>query len=272
MLSAPHGAKVAHNVHFTLKSGRDQRCLFTARVSQKLPSGYGAMFVVSVSEMVHRSVVGKLGLDFEDLGGQRVKNITKAVRSFAWRQLRCIIARKHKMREQKLTPILKYCIYSNRGVHEEKLNMKVFAVTLAASVLALAQAAHAAGDLSRVDPTEIVIEMGETDAKHMYFKPNHFELETGKAYKIVLKNVGKIKHEFESTELAERVFTRKVEVVSADDKMIAEIKGSIREVELAPGGVAEWFIVPIQSANDIEMECALPGHKEAGMHGTITIK
>lgn len=149
--------------------------------------------------------------------------------------------------------------------------MKVFALTLAASLLALTQAAQAAGDLSRANPAEIVIEMGEIDAKHMYFKPNHIDLETGKAYKIVLKNVGKIKHEFASEELVEKVFTRKVEVIGPDGKMLAEIKGSIREVEVAPGGVSEWFIVPVQPGKDIEMVCEIEGHKEAGMHGTVTI-
>lgn len=69
-----------------------------------------------------------------------------------------------------------------------------------------------------------------------------------------------------------KVFTRKVEVVGADDKMIAEVKGAINEVEVGPGGTVEWFIVPVQTGDNIEMECAIEGHKEAGMVGTVTIK
>jgi uncharacterized cupredoxin-like copper-binding protein len=131
--------------------------------------------------------------------------------------------------------------------------------------------AYADGDLSKADATEIVIEMGQVDAKHMYFKPDHIDLVTGKAYKIVLKNVDKIKHEFAAPEFIGKVFTRKVEVLGADGKMIAEVKGAIHEVEVAGGGVAEWFIVPVQTGKDIPMECALEGHKEAGMFGTVTI-
>ena len=131
--------------------------------------------------------------------------------------------------------------------------------------------AYADGDLSRADPVEVVIEMGQVDAKHMYFKPNHIDLVTGKAYKIVLKNMDTIKHEFAAPEFIGKVFTRKVEVLGPDGKMIAEVKGAINEVEVAGGGVAEWFIVPVQTGKDIPMECLIEGHKEAGMVGTVTI-
>ncbi len=150
--------------------------------------------------------------------------------------------------------------------------MKKLALALTVSALAFGTAAYAAGDLSRADPAEIVIEMGQVDAKHMYFKPDHLEFETGKAYKIVLKNVDNVKHEFAAPEFVTKMFTRKVEVLGADGKMVAEVKGAINEVEVAGGGTVEWFIVPVQTGKDIPMECAIEGHKEAGMIGTITVK
>ena len=150
--------------------------------------------------------------------------------------------------------------------------MTKLAFQLALPMLALVTPAYADGDLSRADATEIVIEMGQQDAKTMFFKPNHIELVTGKAYKIVLKNIDKVKHEFAAPEFVNKVFTRKVEVLGADGKMVAEVKGAITEVEVAGGGTAEWFIVPIQTGKDIPMECAIEGHKEAGMVGTVTIK
>ena len=150
--------------------------------------------------------------------------------------------------------------------------MKKLALALTVSALALGTAAYAAGDLSRADPAEIVIEMGQVDAKHMYFKPDHLDLETGKAYKIVFKNIDNVTHEFAAPEFVTKVFTRKVEVVGADGKMIAEVKGSVNEVEVAAGGTVEWFVVPVQTGKDIPMECAIEGHKEAGMIGTITVK
>ncbi len=144
----------------------------------------------------------------------------------------------------------------------------IFAVSLALTVPG--SLAFATGDLSRNNLKTIVVEMGSV-GESMYFKPNHLELETGKAYKLVLKNVDDVEHEFEAPEFVEKVFTRKVEVKGPNGKMLAEIKGSIREVEVGPGGEVEWFIVPVQTGKNLELVCAIPGHKEAGMHGAITI-
>ena len=145
---------------------------------------------------------------------------------------------------------------------------------LSVSALAFASPAFAAGDLSRADPIEIVIEMGtsENADKPMYFKPDHLDLETGKAYKIVLKNTDEIEHEFAGHELFEKVFTRKVEITGASGELVAEIKGGIVEIEVGPGKEVAWFIVPVQTGKDIPMECLIEGHKEAGMVGTVTIQ
>ena len=149
--------------------------------------------------------------------------------------------------------------------------MKALPILFATTALLFASGAQAAGDLSRADPQEIVIEMG-TSGDKMYFKPDHLDLETGKAYKIVLKNVDEIKHEFAGHELIEKIFTRKIEIADPSGGLVAEIKGNIREIEVGPKREVEWFIVPIQTGEDIPMQCELPGHKKAGMVGTVTIK
>ena len=134
-----------------------------------------------------------------------------------------------------------------------------------------ATSALAEGDLSRADPKEIVIEMG-TDQGVMYFKPEHIELQTGKAYKIVLRNLDDEKHEFAGPELVGKVFSRKVEVTSLDGKMIAEVKGTVSEIEVGSMRQVEWYIVPIQTGNKIPITCDIDDHNARGMHGTITIK
>jgi len=149
--------------------------------------------------------------------------------------------------------------------------MRIFSVLLPATALLFAFSAYAAGDLSRADPKEIVIEMGSSGDR-MYFKPNHLDLETGKAYKIVLRNLDDIKHEFAGHELIEKLFTRKVEIADMKGNLVAEIKGNIREIEVGPQREVEWFIVPVQTGKNIPMECEIEGHKEAGMVGTVTIK
>jgi uncharacterized cupredoxin-like copper-binding protein len=152
--------------------------------------------------------------------------------------------------------------------------MRTFPIALSAAALAFASPALAAGDLSRADPTEIVIEMGSADngEKSMYFRPDHLDLETGKAYKIVLRNLDEIEHEFAGHELFEKVFTRKVEITDASGALVAEVKGGVAEIEVGPGKEVEWFIVPVQTGKDIPMECLIEGHREAGMVGTVTIQ
>ena len=143
---------------------------------------------------------------------------------------------------------------------------------IALMLAGIAMPALAAGDLSRKDVQSVVLEMGTDDDGRMYFKPDHFTFETGKAYKWVIRNVDEIKHELAINEMRERIFTRKLEITTPDDELIAEIKGDINEVEVGPGRTVEWFFVPVQTAEEIEISCELPGHYEAGMHGTVTLK
>ncbi len=97
--------------------------------------------------------------------------------------------------------------------------------------------------------------MGLEDALHF---------ETGKLYKLVLKNPTRTKHYFTALRFAGAVWTRKVETGDA------EIKGAIREIELKAGGEAEWYFVPVQSGS-FSVICTIDDHAEKGMAGTITV-
>jgi len=142
------------------------------------------------------------------------------------------------------------------------------AITFAAATLA--SQVFAAGDLTKTDITTVTLEMGSNGAA-MYFNPNHFDFETGRAYKMVLKNVDNRKHELDMGELPNKVFTRKVEVKDDAGKLVAEIKGSVHEMEVGAGKSYEWFFVPLQPIKNAVIDCSIPGHKEAGMTGTVTI-
>jgi uncharacterized cupredoxin-like copper-binding protein len=149
--------------------------------------------------------------------------------------------------------------------------VKIKKLVMTSLALILAPMAYADGDLSRANVQTVVMEMGTKDGK-MYFEPNRLNFKTGRAYKIVLKNVDKIKHEVEANEFIDKIFTRKVEVKDKNGGLVAEIKGAIREIEVGPMQEVEWYVVPIQPGKSIEMVCAIAGHKEAGMHGLITIE
>lgn len=142
----------------------------------------------------------------------------------------------------------------------------------AAAILATAFASPvlAEGDLSRANVITVHMEMGSND-DGMYLAPNHYEFETGQAYKLVMTNVDEIKHELALNEMIERIFTRKVQVEDADGNMVTEVKGMIWEVEVGAGQTVEWYFVPVQTMDEIEITCEIAGHYESGMFATASI-
>lgn len=147
-------------------------------------------------------------------------------------------------------------------------------------MLALTSAEVAAkGDLTRQTPIEVEVQLGVGEEHR--FSPSHLEFKTGKLYKLVLVNNSSVKHYFTSIDFANRVFSRKVQVMKEVDgkfNRTAEIKGDIREIEVFPGHRVEWWFVPVQTAEITDLHCHVDDeaagmtHAELGMTGTISIK
>jgi uncharacterized cupredoxin-like copper-binding protein len=129
-----------------------------------------------------------------------------------------------------------------------------FGAGIAAAAVGLA--AYAAGDLSRQDPITLTVELGKP-GKHE-FVPNVLKFETGKLYKLVLKNESSDPHYFTSHAFSQLVFTRKVQVTQMRDGKsvtLAEFKGAIREIEVYPGHSAEWWLVPVATGRASDLRC-----------------
>ena len=131
--------------------------------------------------------------------------------------------------------------------------------------------AFAAGDLSRQAPVELRVQLGDEKGVRRFF-PEKLELETGKLYRLILSNPSPEMHYFSSDALSQAVFTRKVQVNGPDGKPIAEIKGSIREIEVYPKASTEWWFVPIKTGQFTDLKCTVQGHTEAGMVGQIIVR
>ena len=132
-----------------------------------------------------------------------------------------------------------------------------------------------AGDLSRQQPIEVQVQLGTKEGEHR-FEPSKLTFETGKLYKLVLTNPSTSKHYFSSPEFASKVYTRKVQVAH-EGRRIAEIKGNIREIEVFPGGTAEWWFVPVSTGTLTDLHCRVKDkdgrtHAQHGMVGTIVIE
>jgi len=104
------------------------------------------------------------------------------------------------------------------------------------------------------------IELGE-----MFFKPKNISVEAGKPYVLELVNTGKVKHEFSAAKFFRSAATRKVESDSSEVKV-----PFFTEIEVLAGKTVKLFVIPVVPGA-FEMLCELPGHREAGMEGTITV-
>lgn len=153
-----------------------------------------------------------------------------------------------------------------------------FALGAAIVLGAASGAALAAGDLSRQTPIEVTVDLG-SPGKHE-FSPKQIKFETGKLYKLILKNTSNDPHYFTSHAFSQMVFTRKVQVTQMRDgksTTLAEFKGAIREVEVYPGHAAEWWLVPVAAGRVSDLRCDIKGadgktHAELGMTGEIVIE
>jgi uncharacterized cupredoxin-like copper-binding protein len=150
-------------------------------------------------------------------------------------------------------------------------------VSAFASVLCLG-GAQAAGDLSRQTPIEIVVEL-DRPGEHV-FVPNKLRFETGKLYKLILKNPSADPHYFTSHAFSQLIWTRKVQVTQEQGGKtvtLAEFKGAIREIEVYPGQTAEWWFEPVATGRVTDLQCGIVGkdgksHATHGMVGEIVIE
>ena len=137
---------------------------------------------------------------------------------------------------------------------------------------------HAAGDLSRQDPITVTVDLG-APGKHEFI-PSKLRFETGKLYKLVLRNSSDAPHYFTSHAFSAMVWTRKAQVtLPQGDKVVtlAEFKGPMREIEVYPGYSAEWWFVPVAAGRVTDLQCGIKGadgrtHAEHGMTGEIVIE
>ena len=85
------------------------------------------------------------------------------------------------------------------------------AIALVGAVVPTPPGSRAAGDLSRQQPIVVEVELGGGEGRHV-FEPSRLRFETGRLYRLVLRNNSRDPHYFTSDEFVARIFTRKVQV------------------------------------------------------------
>jgi uncharacterized cupredoxin-like copper-binding protein len=153
----------------------------------------------------------------------------------------------------------------------------LFVATAIGATVGLPTALWSAGDLSRQSPIEVTVELGKP-GQHV-FVPSQIKFETGKLYKLILRNPSEDPHYFTSDAFSGMVFTRKVQVTQQREGKtvtLAEFKGAIREIEVYPGHAAEWWLVPVAAGRVKDLRCGIvkdgKTHAELGMVGEIVIE
>jgi uncharacterized cupredoxin-like copper-binding protein len=154
--------------------------------------------------------------------------------------------------------------------------MKRFAFTLGATLLAATAAAdpghkHGAdtpygmpGDPKK--PARIVqVTMREDDGK-MLFVPDRIEIRRGEQIRFLLRNTGEIDHEFVVATLEENL--KHMEAMKKNPDMEHDDPNARRLKPRATGEIVWRFT----EAGTFDFSCLIPGHREAGMTGTIIVK
>ena len=115
-------------------------------------------------------------------------------------------------------------------------------------------------------PARVVqVTMGEMDGK-MMFMPAKVEVKKGEQIKFVLRNNGELDHEFILATTAENL--KHGEAMKKNPDMEHDDPNGKR---LAPKK-ADEIVWKFTKAGEFEYGCLIPGHREAGMIGTIIVK
>jgi uncharacterized cupredoxin-like copper-binding protein len=115
-------------------------------------------------------------------------------------------------------------------------------------------------------PARVVeVTMRDGDGK-MEFVPNHVDVKKGEQVRFIIRNQGALKHEFTLASVT-------------DNNKHAELMKKYPDMEhddpnaksVDPGKTAE-ILWRFNKAGEFEFACLIPGHREAGMRGTVTTK
>lgn len=128
-------------------------------------------------------------------------------------------------------------------------------------------AAFSAGEPGNVKrPARVVqVTMRESDGK-MVFVPDKVEVKRGEQVKFVLRNNGELEHEFVLATAEENL--KHAEEMKKNPEMEHDDPNAKR---LQPKKASE-LVWRFTKAGTFEFGCLIPGHREAGMIGTVVVK
>ena len=107
--------------------------------------------------------------------------------------------------------------------------------------------------------------MSDNDGK-MKFAPDHLDVKKGEQVRFIIRNKGALKHEFMLASVKDNdkhaELMKKYPDMEHDDPNAKSVD---------PGKTAE-ILWRFTKTGTFEFACLIPGHREAGMRGTVTVK
>jgi uncharacterized cupredoxin-like copper-binding protein len=111
----------------------------------------------------------------------------------------------------------------------------------------------------------VTVVMSDSDGT-MKFAPDKLDVKKGEQVRFIIQNKGALKHEFTLASVKDNdkhaEMMKKFPDMEHDDPNAKSVD---------PGKTAE-IVWRFTKAGTFEFACLIPGHREAGMHGTVTVK
>ena len=105
-----------------------------------------------------------------------------------------------------------------------------------------------------------------SDNNGMKFTPDHFDVKKGEQVRFIIRNEGALRHEFMLASVKDNdkhaELMKKYPDMEHDDPNAKSVD---------PGKTAE-ILWRFTKTGTFEFACLIPGHREAGMRGTVTVK
>lgn len=105
-----------------------------------------------------------------------------------------------------------------------------------------------------------------SDNNGMKYTPDHFDVKKGDQIHFLIENKGALRHEFMLASVADNDKHAKLMMKYPD---MEHDDPNAKSVD--PGKSAE-ILWRFTKAGTFEFACLIPGHREAGMRGTVTVK
>ena len=156
---------------------------------------------------------------------------------------------------------------------------KQLIIAVAAAYAALVGLAGAqAAEFSKQKPIEVIVQLSTKSGK-LAITPSDLKLQAGKLYRLVINNPSNITHYLSVPRFGSAVWTAKIDVQGGEVNRTgfqlvarsgATLSRKVKEIELRPGGMAQWTFTPVQTGR-YKMGCGVPAHAQAGVVSHILV-